>query len=114
MRHVKLTAIRYGWQSVTVHFDGGRSQIIAARGPLIDGMKANALLADKGYDAIILLKLHKVWGRSPSFRQNRIELFSENTTKSFIKSVTLLKDYSINLKISVGSQCDMIKLHQKL
>jgi hypothetical protein len=44
-----------------------------------------------------LLKQHKIWGRSPLFRQNPIELFSKNTTNSFIKSVTLLKYYSINL-----------------
>jgi hypothetical protein len=58
---------------------------------LIDGMKTDALLADKGYNANYIVEAAQNMGA-----------IAVIPPKSFIKRVTLLKDYSINLRISVG------------
>ena len=58
---------------------------------LIDGMKTDALLADKEYNANYIVEAAQNMGA-----------IAVIPPKSFIKRVALLKDYSINLRSSVG------------
>ena len=51
---------------------------------LIDGMKADALLADKGYNADYIIEAAQAMGQKWLSRQNRIELFSVNMTRLLV------------------------------
>ena len=70
---------------------------------LIDGIKTDALLADKGYNANYIVEAAQNMGAIAVIppKSNRI-IQREYDKASCIRSVILLKDYSTNSRISAG------------